>query len=461
MSVQGKEILTFVVASVLTLAVSLPVIRYFAPQLIGLPMDLQMVQVAAEVPPYFENVFRDEDFDGDGFIIQDPYIQRARPLFLDGGFWGPHDLLGFRNPSIPAVADVITLGDSMTYGMGTVVSQTWPRRLEDGLAGKRAKVYNMSLGGWGAAEYLNILPRALRFRPRVVVVAFYTGNDPRDTFSRVYSRPDLAHLRLDPDMQRSDLPPVTYPAPKSEHWEATFQDGTSTVFTAKVRHGANLDHPSLDVAYEIMAEVARRIQNTAAEAGAQAVFTVLPTKEQVLAPRLAAEGITAPDDFQALVRDEKRHLDTFAERLRAIPDAVYVDMVTPLQLAALDSIDIYPPDFDGHPTASGHRVIQETLQPAVDALLPAALDGVVRVVYEEDEKKEVYSKRVLIRGDGERLFRFLLVRDGKLWRFRDRQVFEANGWSLDGLPSVTSRDVAGLPYGGTVDTVEPARFGPR
>lgn len=90
---------------------------------------------------------------------------------------------------MPLVADVLTIGDSMTYGTNVLLGSDWPSVLSDRLAPLGAIVYNMSAGGWGGGvQYLEMFPEALFFEPRVVVVAFYTGNDALDSFKDAYGR---------------------------------------------------------------------------------------------------------------------------------------------------------------------------------------------------------------------------------------------------------------------------------
>jgi hypothetical protein len=36
----------------------------------------------------------------------------------------------------------------------------------------------------------------------------------------------------------------------------------------------------------------------------------------------------------------------------------------------------------------------------------------------------------------------------------------ANGWSMEGLPRVNSRDLAGYRFNGVIDSIEPDKFGP-
>lgn len=103
-----------------------------------------------------------------------------------------HDRKGFRNPEVPAKADIIALGDSQTYGTGVQPDEAWPRQLES-LTDR--KVYNMAYGGYGPAHSLILMDEALALRPAVVIEAFYSGNDLFDSFNVVYNKGQLPHLK--------------------------------------------------------------------------------------------------------------------------------------------------------------------------------------------------------------------------------------------------------------------------
>ncbi len=145
--------------------VSLDLARIFAPQLFSVPLDLKMVRVDEKVAPFFDSVFRKEDYEKKDLIIPDPYILRARPLFPDDVSGGPHDILGFRNREIPTAPDVMCIGDSQTYGNNAPLDLNWPSVLAKEI-GKSKSVYNMSVGGWCAVEYLEIFKKALLLKPR-------------------------------------------------------------------------------------------------------------------------------------------------------------------------------------------------------------------------------------------------------------------------------------------------------
>ena len=112
-----------------------------------------------------------------------------------------HDAWGFRNPGVPARAEIVVLGDSQSYGAGVGASQAWPRVLEE-LNGQT--VYNLSFGGWGPVHSLLLWHQAETLRPEVVIVSVYAGNDLYDSFKAVYDKALVAGLRSD-DRETLDL----------------------------------------------------------------------------------------------------------------------------------------------------------------------------------------------------------------------------------------------------------------
>lgn len=103
-----------------------------------------------------------------------------------------HDKRGFRNKSVPDEVDVIALGDSQTYGTGVKPDQAWPQQVHQ-LGG--IKVYNMAFGGYGPVHCLILLDEALELKPKLVIEAFYAGNDLYDSYSLVYYKNQLPELK--------------------------------------------------------------------------------------------------------------------------------------------------------------------------------------------------------------------------------------------------------------------------
>jgi len=82
---------------------------------------------------------------------------------------------GFRNARVRPRIDVAALGDSFTDAMTLRVEDSWPTQLEHetGLA-----VQNYGTAGFGPQQELLALKEyAARHRPRIVVLAYFAGND--------------------------------------------------------------------------------------------------------------------------------------------------------------------------------------------------------------------------------------------------------------------------------------------
>jgi hypothetical protein len=450
-----KNILLMLAATTLTLLVALGLIRKLAPGLLGGPTDLQLVQLDEKLPAFYEGVFRQEHLRPKELQLKDPLTRiRNYPLLPriagPGGEdsllprmagLGPHDVLGFRNREVPVVADVVVIGDSNSYGNNAVMEQSWPAVAGRALRGGETTVYNMSTGGWAAVQYLDMFAKAVMFRPYVVVVAFYTGNDPLESYTMVYGNENWDWLKPDETLSRSDSPKVEFPAPESERWAVTFQDGTSTEFTPTLRLASNQDHVAVNAGYQIMANVAGYMGALAGKAGFPVVFTIIPTKELAFALKVEQEGLDVPADYTALISRERANIDLLAERIRAAPGAVYIDVLTALQEAVLGPDKLYTASMDGHPAAGGYRVIGETVSEKINELLPEVPGG-------------LYARM-----DGN-TYNIVLVNDEGAWYFDSEQMVEKNGWPPGELRTISERDLVNIPHRGTITSVDESRFGP-
>lgn len=103
-----------------------------------------------------------------------------------------HDRKGFRNALIPNQPSIIAMGDSHTYGWGVSRDQAWPQQIE---ILSKITTYNMAFGGYGPAHSLLLLDEALDLKPELLIEAFYAGNDLYDSYSLVYDRKQLSHLK--------------------------------------------------------------------------------------------------------------------------------------------------------------------------------------------------------------------------------------------------------------------------
>lgn len=441
-----KNLLLMLAVTALTLVLALGLIRTLAPGLLGGPTDLQLVQLDKKLPAFFRGVFREEHATSQEFLLKDPLTRvRARPFLHVIPGAGPHDVLGFRNAAVPVAADIVTIGDSMTYGNNALMEQNWPAWMMAALQRDDVNVYNMATGGWAAVQYLDMLRYAAAFRPRVVVVAFYTGNDPLETFQMVLGNEhwrwlmELAGIASDTSLD--GLPAFSVEVPAEEQWQVTFGDGVSTVFTPQLRLISNTDHPAVDAGYTLMAAIGRRIAEQAKHLDVQLVFTIIPTKELVYADKVRTEGLDAPPRYRELVSAESGRVQALAAALQAIDGVRYVDVTEPLQRAALGGTALYTDTINGHPLAAGYRVIGERIAAAIKGLVPEPPSG----LYALAMGNEIYP---------------VLVNDEGVWYFRTLTDIEENGWPGGDMPMVDHRQLLRLPHKGVIDGVDPQRFGP-
>jgi lysophospholipase L1-like esterase len=107
------------------------------------------------------------------------------------------DAEGFRNEKVRASIDIAALGDSFTDGTASPREVIWPSRLEK-ITGRTVQNYGTS--GFGPQQELYALEDyALRHHPRIVVLAFFAGNDLLD--AEAFDR--WEHTDLRPDEGRS------------------------------------------------------------------------------------------------------------------------------------------------------------------------------------------------------------------------------------------------------------------
>jgi hypothetical protein len=310
------------------------------------------------------------------------------------------------------------------------------------LKSEGATLYNMSVGGWAAPQYLDMFRKAAVFKPEIIIVAFYSGNDPLEGFIQVYGNPYWQELISDKTLTAGDAPKEVFSTAEDQRWEVTFKDGVQTVFTPSLRLTSNSDHPAIQAGYGIMAEVARLVAGSAANNEIKVFFTVIPTKELVYAQKVTAEGIPAPQAYQTLIAREQANIEALAKVLRSYPGAVYVDVLQPLQEHAMQAKILYPEDENGHPVSAGYAVIGRTLSKAVKPHLSRPRQELATVEFAPGQ------------------YRYILIKDNGVYIFASADVIESNGWPPGTLKVVAKDDIADLPVRGVINDVDPALYGP-
>ena len=116
----------------------------------------------------------------------EPYfIADSKLGFVIKPYSAGHDKWGFRNRVFPDHVDIVALGDSMTYGHRALSSDSWPSLLE---LKTNKKVYNMGVGAYGPVQYYYLLKeKAIKLKPKIIIVGLYLGNDLFDTYNIIYN----------------------------------------------------------------------------------------------------------------------------------------------------------------------------------------------------------------------------------------------------------------------------------
>lgn len=116
-------------------------------------------------------------------------VTNTRPhtelLYVMDSRWPDIDPSGFRNGADRERSDIVTLGDSMTYGYNATMEESWPFRLGK-MAGKT--VYNYGIGGYGTLQQYHALKEGLKKQPSHVILAVFLSNDIMDVCNFIGNR---------------------------------------------------------------------------------------------------------------------------------------------------------------------------------------------------------------------------------------------------------------------------------
>jgi hypothetical protein len=314
---------------------------------------------------------------------------------------GGHDAWGFRNREVPATADIVCIGDSMTYGYGARARESWPAVLAT-MRGER--IYNMALGGYGPIQYLYLMRTdAPQLHPKIVIVALNLENDLLDAYNMVYSHKSWSTYRTS---EFADVPP---PAIAPRHsgkflgglrdWLATksvlymsitqlpvfdfvrvresgylnvdtriaFHDTSHNVLFYLNSHirPVDLTDPQVKAGWEITKRALLEIHNDAERKGIRLIVAIVPTKERVYRDLVERAGYLAPD---SAVKGK----EVLAKALRD-EDVTRAAIIGFLQEQRIEVVDLLPaltsevtardayPLTDPHPTRIGYRAMAASI----------------------------------------------------------------------------------------------------
>jgi len=276
------------------------------------------------------------------------------------------DEFGFRNSQRwPRRAEIVALGDSITFGYGVDEDKAWTDLRQKSL--RRSRIVNLGLPGAAPQQYLRIYETyGIALRPKVLLVGLFPGNDLKDAaeFNAWLS----SGAGRDYDLWRSfrvASPGVQYLLAGllkrsylfaflnmlrssgigygSQTRTVFFDDGSrlSLVpgFLEDLAQRARPDRQE----FRLMIETLERLKSLAKESGTTAIVLLVPTKEEIYLPLLDHERDFDPS---AAIRTTLN--------LRDIP---YLDLAPDFRRQAAMGQRLF---FEGwHPNTSGYALIAE------------------------------------------------------------------------------------------------------
>jgi hypothetical protein len=330
-------------------------------------------------------------------LVADDYLNH-RVVARTGG----HDAWGFRNREVPSRADIVCIGDSMTYGVAARARDSWPAALAKI---SRESTYNMALGGYGPIQYLYLLrTRAVELHPKIAIVGLYLGNDLMDAYNMVQSHKNWSDYKTG---DFSDLPPqliLSRPTGKflgnlrdwlsrhsvlyvlvtqlpvfnfiRERETPGYKDSDVRIHYQDTKHNEifyldsrlrplDLNDPRIKAGLEITEHAMIDMSRAAKQSAIRLIVAVIPTKERVYRDVLnQAEYLTASSGnhekevLVSAIRDEDVVRETIVSFLRQ----QQIEVVDPLPALSLEVAkqDLYPLT-EGHPNGAGYRVIAESI----------------------------------------------------------------------------------------------------
>ena len=327
------------------------------------------------------------------------------------------DREGFRNEATRDEIAIAALGDSFTDALTMAREASWPAQLEARLG---VAVQNYGTAGFGPQQQRLVLQDfALSHHPRIVVLAFFAGNDIRDAerfeeFERgdgslaqpasgwpireIVIRADSWYLTSaiqaavssvaagTVSFAHAEVPDASVPRPVADDYHARFDRGVFSVpvnghvlrFAFMPPYLNLLNFSESDLAarrgWALLLENMRVMQRASRDAGAQFVLMFIPFKSQVYLPLLqrtfAKEALSEALHFSLKDAPSRPDIDRFArnrlaqntlmQRFCEQAGIPFLDLTPVLQARVDSGLNIYFQD-DSHFNEDGEALAAETL----------------------------------------------------------------------------------------------------
>ncbi len=297
----------------------------------------------------------------------------------------------------PGTYRIVLLGNSMSEGVEVAFEDLYWKELEAGLArcpafaGQRIEVVSFAVNGYGTAqEFLTLRERGLKYRPDLVLLAFFTGNDFTDNLKALGRHRDRPYFALRDGRleleQTAGMAPDFASRQSFEDFKQRFMDPIRIIqlfgqaqarLRLLFRYGhadpSRIDQPGLDSrvflppstpewkeAWAVTEALIRAIAESARADGAAFAMTTLTNPFQVLPDMAARDRFAEELHLPELAYPDRRLAELAAAG--GFPDAVLAPALAAYAAehhAALHGTD--PPQPIGHWNALGHRLAAQEL----------------------------------------------------------------------------------------------------
>ena len=283
-----------------------------------------------------------------------------------------YDDHGFRNAETLSRADLAMIGDSYIEAVQTAWESTLPRLLA---AATGWTVANLGISGYGPQQELAVLERyALPLDPKVIVWAFYEGNDLANLLeyeelrSRIGSDLPSAPSLFDRSLSKNLLNTLyrrlksCEPSPKAQAHSGTFRGPDDRDVRLYFVDRSDSMSPWEQIALARFESILTLAQQKAAARGVRLILLFVPTKLRVF-----REYVRFPDDSVYLrwtPNDLPARLEAMASKLS--PPIEFLDLTWAFRSATAQGELVYLAN-DSHWTPEGHRIAAAAL---ADLLIP-------------------------------------------------------------------------------------------
>ena len=326
-------------------------------------------------------------------VVRDPVYGHVQ---VPGRGW--LDAWGYSNPRVPESADIVCLGDSQTVGTNIPRQDNYVSAIarKSGL-----EVYNMSLGGYGPLQYVEMAKHAMELEPKAVTIGFYFGNDLADA-NRFLGLDHWSELR-DPALSYTVPNDVDYGDKRSLNLAMAVLDGlmlhsvvlrrvgndlklaiktnerlrglgsserggsvyedaaVGTSLTPRYRIGfVSLASPGMRDGLRITEHCFEQLGALFAPADVQSALLLIHNKEFYYHDLMALRGEEIPPQIARLERLER----ALTEKIIGFAEAAGMAVVDPteeLVQALAAGVAVFPADVDAHLNRAGSEIVGRAL----------------------------------------------------------------------------------------------------